>query len=194
MDSDELQETVLPEVTIADDCTERLESIEDEAEHENPPPKLSIGKISTAISKTKDDMASSVGNVKRRNYIHKRIKCEFCDHTASHNGNLKVHISSKHLGATYPCDKCEMTFKYLSEKIRYPCDQCVYQATQKQHLREHIRWKHDGIKLQCDTCGFEVNTKTGLHEHMRYKHQEKTFLCFDDCFLLAAQSLASNNI
>ena len=193
MDYHELQEAVLPGVTLANDCTERLETIEDEdeAEPENSPPKLRIGKRSTTISKPKDDMASSVGNVKRRKYIHNRIKCEFCDHTALHNGNLKVHISSKHMGATYPCDKCKMTFKYLSalkghierihEEIRYPCDQCVYQATQKQHLKEHIRWKHDGIKLQCDTCGFEVNTKTGLHEHMQFKHQEKTFLCFDDC-------------
>ena len=31
-------------------------------------------------------------------------------------------------------------------RVRYPCDKCEYYATRPNHLREHIKNKHDGVR------------------------------------------------
>ena len=68
----------------------------------------------------------------------------------------------------------------------------IFKQQQKQILKEHIRWKHDGIKLQCDLCGFEVNTKTGLQEHKHFKHREKSFQCLDGCSFVGSTQSSLN--
>ena len=105
--------------------------------------------------------------------MNKKVKCNLCDHVAT-KGNLRVHMSSKHDGTQFACDQCGIFLttalglkghiQIKHENIRHPRKYCEFQATKKQILKEHIRWK-----LQCDLCGFEVNTKTGLQEHKHFK-------------------------
>ena len=45
---------------------------------------------------------------------------------------MKKHIQSKHEG------------------IKYPCNQCDYQATKQGSLQTHIQSKHEGIKYPCN--------------------------------------------
>ena len=47
-----------------------------------------------------------------------------CDKRYTHTNHLRTHKASEHEG------------------VRYPCDQCYYQAKQKGHLRSHIKKQH----------------------------------------------------
>jgi len=80
--------------------------------------------------------------VKRRRYLHKKLKCNLCDHRASHSGNLKVHMLSKHMGSKFSCDQCTFTSTYLSA------------------LRGHIRKDHENVRYPCDHCEFNLHRKT----------------------------------
>ena len=54
--------------------------------------------------------------------------------------------------------------------VRYPCDQCGYQATHKAHLNTHTKSKHQGIKFQCDQCEYQATQKCHLNTHIKNKH------------------------
>ena len=68
----------------------------------------------------------------------------------------------------------------------YLCDQCNYQATQKNNLIRHGQSKHDGVKYSCSThtkskhmgvkypCdqySYEASQKGHLSRHTKSKHE-----------------------
>ena len=66
--------------------------------------------------------------------------------------NLQTHIQSKHEG------------------IKYPCNQCDYQATQQSNLQTHIQCIHEGVKYPCNQCDYQATTQSNLQRHISTKH------------------------
>ena len=79
-------------------------------------------------------------------------KCNECDYTATHAGNLKIHVMAKHEG------------------IRYNCDECDHVATQPGSLKVHVMAKHRGIRFPCQVCEYKGSTKGNTNMHMKRKH------------------------
>ena len=84
--------------------------------------------------------------------LHEGMKypCNQCDYQAPQKHNLIIHVKSRHEGLE--CDQCQKKFshkeglrkhnKAIHEGIKYACNQCDYQATQKSNLKTHITRKH----------------------------------------------------
>ena len=57
-------------------------------------------------------------------------------------------LATVHKGVKYACNQCDQQFtqrgslkthiQSVHEGVKYPCNQCTYQATRKGHLTEHI--------------------------------------------------------
>ena len=43
--------------------------------------------------------------------------------------------------------------------MKYPCGQCVYQATEKGSLDKHQRSVYEGIKYPCEQCEYQATQK-----------------------------------
>ena len=61
--------------------------------------------------------------------------------------------------------------------IRYPCDQCEYQATEKGALKKHRWWVHSGVKLQCDQCNYQTAMQRTLDTHIKFVHEGIGYTC-----------------
>ena len=77
-----------------------------------------------------------------------KYSCNQCDHQASTQGNLKIHIQSLH------------------EKIQYSCNQCDYQATPNGDLKAHIQSVHEKINYSCNQCDHQATGKGNLKKHI----------------------------
>ena len=82
----------------------------------------------------------------------------------SHCG--KKMCDSTHLRRHERACKSDM-YKY--EDGKYACNSCNLQSTSLEHMREHIKSKHEGIKYPCNQCDKQYS-RSGLREHKRYKH------------------------
>ena len=49
---------------------------------------------------------------------------------------------------------------------------CEYKATQKAHLRTHIKSIHEGQKFPCSQCEYKSTKKTLLQKHVKSVHGE----------------------
>merc|ERR1712189_9619 len=56
------------------------------------------------------------------------------------------------------------------ESIKYPCQQCDYQATRSYNLQLHIKSKHEGIKYPCQHCDYQATQSVNLQRHIKVKH------------------------
>ena len=58
------------------------------------------------------------------------------------------------------------------EGIKYPCNQCDYQATQQRLLQTHIQSVHEGIKYPCNQCDHQATQKSDLKRHKKTRHSQ----------------------
>ena len=70
---------------------------------------------------------------------------------------MKQHICVKHDG------------------IRYPCDQCGYEATKVYDLKRHTDAKHKNVRFPCDICSFSASNVPYLKKHKRLKHADDKY-------------------
>ena len=73
--------------------------------------------------------------------------CTVCGKVLATKQTMIQHHRAQHLG------------------IRYPCDQCDYQATQKNHLKKHKEAKHRLLK--CEYCPFQTMRRQTLTLHKK---------------------------
>merc|ERR1712000_369082 len=80
-------------------------------------------------------------------------------------GYLNVHIKSVHL------------------KVKFDCEFCDYQSTQKSHLKTHINTVHLKLKpFQCNECDQSFGQSGHLKRHVDSVHKKIRFHCsFDGC-------------
>ena len=98
--------------------------------------------------------------------------------------------STPTLPLKYACDQCDNQFTQKShltthiqskhEGIKNVCDQCDYRATWKSHLITHIQSKHEGIRYACDQCNFQAKHQSHLTTHIQSKHEGIKYSC-DQC-------------
>ena len=74
-----------------------------------------------------------------------------------------------------PCDqqfstrkKLSIHIRYVHKGIKYPCNQCDYEADENWILMGHIQRVHlnDGHKYSCDKCKQQFSTKNRLNTHI----------------------------
>ena len=93
---------------------------------------------------------------------------------------------------------------YPNSGIRYPCDHCNYEATQKSALKRHKQSQHGVMgtlnvegnyipsqktenelhNLYCDQCEFVTSSMQNLKQHRTFVHQGKGYPC-DQCQYVA---------
>ena len=56
--------------------------------------------------------------------------------------------------------------------IKYPCEECHYQAAQKTQLISHHQSVHIGRKHQCLKCGNKNTEKSKLSRHQNQMHSD----------------------
>ena len=71
---------------------------------------------------------------------------------------LKVHISSVHLGKKVQCERCDD------------------QAGAGSALRAHIAAVNKGIRYKCDICGQTFWNKGAIKSHKSSKHDKKSLI------------------
>ncbi|KAI8480695.1 hypothetical protein Bbelb_415880 [Branchiostoma belcheri] len=130
--------------------------------------------------------------------VDKRYKCEQCDFSTGHKGNLEKHMSEHTGEKPYMCGVCgyrttegsHLTIhkrKHTGQKP-YKCDQCDYSASRKGHLEEHMS-KHTGEKpYMCGECGYRTADRRNLSRHMKKHTGERLFKC-DQCDYSATQKV-----
>ena len=66
--------------------------------------------------------------------------------------------------------------------IRYPCDQCPYEAIRLTHLKRHRESKHEGNIYLCDQCEYTASSLLSMKMHTKYTHDEMNskYTC-DEC-------------
>ena len=64
---------------------------------------------------------TSTKPITRNKAINESCKyaCNQCDYQATHQGNLTVHIQSKHEGVKYACNKCDQQFTTRRSMARH---------------------------------------------------------------------------
>ena len=116
-------------------------------------------------------------HIENDNQLHKVVECgaEF-----RWKNVLVRHVRSKHRGVKYSCNQCEYqatqkgSIKIHKESkhegLKYSCNQCNYQATQQGHLERHKLSKHEDVKYSCDHCVYQASYKTNLRKHKISQH------------------------
>merc|ERR1712129_496326 len=51
--------------------------------------------------------------------------------------------------------------------LKYSCNSCDYQATQKSYLITHHESKHEGKRYPCHSCGYQATEKGSLRKHQK---------------------------
>jgi len=122
--------------------------------------------------------------------VHDKIfdkECPHCEYRAAANIDIKKHIEASHLGITYPCDKCDMTFNQYStlyshksvhsEERRFVCQKCGTGFKKKKGLERHIETIHSTSTYPCKVCGKVFKSEAYLSDHMRAHDEDRQFPC-----------------
>ena len=72
---------------------------------------------------------------------------------------------------------CSKFVENIHEWVKYPCSECDYEATQKNHLNEHIKFIYEGVKYSCSECEFKATAKSNLNTHIKSIHEEVKYPC-----------------
>ena len=113
--------------------------------------------------------------------------CPDCGIVVTLQRTLKKHIEAIHQGIRYPCDQCpyqaknKMRLKSHKESVhegkRYYCDQCEHAAPTKAYLQAHISNIHCEKNFHCDQCDFKAKTAATLKAHVNAIHLKIKFTC-----------------
>ena len=106
-----------------------------------------------------------------------------CDHLATTQRKLTLHVKVMHEGFRYACDQCDykatrkdnLLYLHINSKhsakhegVKYACDYCDYQARRKDNLAKHTKSIHEGIKYACD---YHATRQDNLIVHKKKLHQ-----------------------
>ena len=60
--------------------------------------------------------------------------------------------------------------KSVHEGVKYDCDQCEKQYTEKGNLTRHVKSTHNSVKHACDYCQIPFTIKGNLDRHIQKMH------------------------
>ena len=88
---------------------------------------------------------------------------------------------------SYKCQQCDYQsgrknnvkqhVQYKHNGIKHPCTECNYQATKASSLKQHIKSKHEGIKYECQLCAYWATSPSNLHQHINSIHKSIEYPC-----------------
>eukprot|EP00172_Hildenbrandia_rubra_P004646 Plantae.Rhodophyta-Hildenbrandia_rubra.ctg9789.p1 GENE.Plantae.Rhodophyta-Hildenbrandia_rubra.ctg9789~~Plantae.Rhodophyta-Hildenbrandia_rubra.ctg9789.p1 ORF type:complete len:575 (-),score=67.01 Plantae.Rhodophyta-Hildenbrandia_rubra.ctg9789:4215-5939(-) len=92
--------------------------------------------------------------VTHRNELRFRCMYEGCGQVFGYKLNAQRHFVNKHLSRTFPCAKCQRSFKSESKRD------------------SHVASVHDPTKesFECTTCGAAFGRKSTLNRHVKNMH------------------------
>ena len=109
--------------------------------------------------------------------------CPDCGKVFNQKYTMLEHHKAKHQNIKYPCDQCsyqattqgslKQHIRAKHEGIKYPCPECDYQATEKGSLKKHIQSKHENISYACNECDYQGASQSNLQRHLQSKHKGK---------------------
>ncbi|XP_022920214.1 zinc finger protein 585A-like isoform X13 [Onthophagus taurus] len=115
-------------------------------------------------------------------------KCDICDLILPNAERLSKH-KRVHREKTFPCDLCNMKFKYNYEVVVHKrqrhekfkpetCTVCSKRLASKTSLLLHMKCRHTNeIEFQCDQCDKGYTTEKALHEHTKTVHKGVRYYC-----------------
>ena len=119
-----------------------------------------------------------------------RHSCDLCSKVFPMASRLRDHKLFAHEGITFDCTLCDFKgsrpalsrHKRRVHDQRYKCDQCEFNGSSLEYLKEHKQSKHLGIRYNCEhyDCKSAFASLRNLKVHIKEKHEEKTLLC-DQC-------------
>lgn len=139
--------------------------------------------------------------VEHINVAHRQLQfcCDLCDYQTKYRNRIKSHKVSVHRVGGMPCTFPSCPYiapeiwvltqhkraihKDFGDKeadVRYKCNYCDYQATQRSHLKCHMAALHQQLVFCCDMCDFQSKWKSRMMAHTRAKHMG-IFLFCDHC-------------
>ena len=139
--------------------------------------------------------------VEHINVAHRQLQfcCDLCDYQTKYRNRIKSHKVSVHRVGGLPCtySSClyiapeiwvltqhkraiHKDFGDREADVRYKCNYCDYQATQRSHLKCHMAALHQQMVFCCDMCDFQSKWKSRMMAHTRAKHMG-IFLFCDHC-------------
>ena len=139
--------------------------------------------------------------VEHINVAHRQLQfcCDLCDYQTKYRNRIKSHKVSVHRVGGIPCTFSSCLYiapeiwvltqhkraihKDFGDKeadVRYKCNYCDYQATQRSHLKCHMAALHQQLVFCCDMCDFQSKWKSRMMAHTRAKHMG-IFLFCDHC-------------
>ena len=122
----------------------------------------------------------------------KVFQCNICDFVTSSSSGLKTHKAAIHVRAstikctfencnlTFTANKCLNTHKNAAHiRLRFKCQLCSYEATQKVHLQTHIKRIHlnEYDKIHCKICDKMLQTGNGMKSHVNRVHKSLKRKC-----------------
>ena len=83
-----------------------------------------------------------------------KYPCPKCPYVAGASADRKKHIENIH------------------EKKKHPCPQCDFEASSKGYLRVHME-SHEGIRYECQFCPVQFTNKSNLQRHVKTRHTNR---------------------
>ena len=78
----------------------------------------------------------------------------------------------------YECEQSMVShFLTYHEGVKYTCNQCNYQTTEKSNLTKHIVSLHEGGKYACKQCGHQATSQYYLTAHIKSVHEGAKYAC-----------------
>ena len=119
--------------------------------------------------------AEDIGDHEMADSKRNRVECDKCDKTFSSKANLKVHVTHKHEGKRYSCEKCLKIFTDVGFLRKhsckfFKCGTCNKNFKNGSKLMRHARIDHSIKEWDCPTCKENIIV-TELHIH------DFVFLC-----------------
>ena len=174
-----------------EDCSEDLFQIPEEVEVETNQVNLGFGHNNEDVTNEKK-LEVTVKKLKGRKYEYPEemesgsTDCHECKKTFHSVAGLQLHYRSIHKKIKYPCDFCDYqgTQKYsLAKHIKAVhakdheiCQHCPYEAPSKPELRKHID-KHHPTNFPCTLCDFKGSIAGDLKQHIQQSHNGTKFPC-----------------
>ena len=135
------------------------------------------------------DNDSSEVSKKELKKVRKSVTCDICGKSFFHSNqkfDLSRHKRNVHEGIRFPCEQCgqQFTQKYtlkahvlgVHERIkRFKCDSCGKLFSRAGQLKTHINVVHNGQKdHKCDSCGKVISQARNMRAHINVVHNGQT--------------------
>ena len=144
------------------------------------------GKIPCTLCDKKFSKTSELKNHLINVHTLQLFICSLCENPFKVLSNLKTHMRTKHGTVYEPLVKKEIKCDFLAankeEFIKHtneehsmdecnagylPCTDCSYITKRSDHMREHIKIKHEQILHKCEMCGLETFNPRFFKRHKK---------------------------